>query len=237
MGTETNPSCELQVQHRIDCADQSSRIHIQIVDEEKHIPQPPTEQEKRGKRTIPKTFEELFSEIAHEQDLEICQILNKGRGIKTKRKYSAGEWVVEYIGSLLTKKEADMKAKEYSTDPNIGSFMFYFKSQEKALCIDATIETTKKGRLINHSIRHENIKPIVYIHHNTPRIIFVARKDINIGEELLYDYGERSVQAIKDHPWLASTAEMTSTSTKKNMYYQTRCLQSQKSEKVVSSNT
>ena len=37
---------------------------------------------------------------------------------------------------------------------------------------------------------------------NTPRLILVAKHDIEEETELLYDYGDRSKQSVKDHPWL-----------------------------------
>ena len=37
---------------------------------------------------------------------------------------------------------------------------------------------------------------------DVPRLILVASRDVKAGEELLYDYGERSKVAIESHPWL-----------------------------------
>ena len=37
---------------------------------------------------------------------------------------------------------------------------------------------------------------------NTPRLILFARRHIDIGEELLYDYGDRSKETIEALPWL-----------------------------------
>ena len=36
----------------------------------------------------------------------------------------------------------------------------------------------------------------------TPRLFLVARRHIDIGEELLYDYGDRSKETMEAHPWL-----------------------------------
>ena len=36
-----------------------------------------------------------------------------------------------------------------------------------------------------------------------PRLILVAKKVVEKGEELLYDYGDRSKESLKAHPWLA----------------------------------
>jgi histone-lysine N-methyltransferase SETD8 len=35
-----------------------------------------------------------------------------------------------------------------------------------------------------------------------PRLILVARRPLEEGEELLYDYGDRSKDSLKAHPWL-----------------------------------
>lgn len=37
---------------------------------------------------------------------------------------------------------------------------------------------------------------------NTPRLYFVALRNIAPGEELSYDYGDRRKDVIKDNPWL-----------------------------------
>lgn len=68
--------------------------------------------------------------------------------------------------------------------------------------IDATIEDGSYGRLINHFKNDPNLKPVVKIIHEKPRIVFIALRDIAIGEELAYDYGDRRAQSIKSFPWL-----------------------------------
>jgi histone-lysine N-methyltransferase SETD8 len=37
----------------------------------------------------------------------------------------------------------------------------------------------------------------------SPRLILVAKHDIEPGTELLYDYGDRSKESLAAHPWLA----------------------------------
>ena len=68
--------------------------------------------------------------------------------------------------------------------------------------IDATAESGKLGRLLNHS-RHGNCCTKVVNINNHPHLILVAAKDIESGVELLYDYGDRSKEALEAHPWLA----------------------------------
>ena len=69
--------------------------------------------------------------------------------------------------------------------------------------VDATKETDKLGRLLNHSKLNGNCVTKVIGIGSKPYLILVAARDIQVGEELLYDYGDRSKEAIEAHPWLA----------------------------------
>jgi len=83
--------------------------------------------------------------------VEVAFIENKGRGIKAVRDFAKGEFVVEYAGDLIDIGTAkDLEAK-YSMDTSKGCYMYYFKHKGKQYCIDATSESGRYGRLINHS--------------------------------------------------------------------------------------
>jgi len=69
--------------------------------------------------------------------------------------------------------------------------------------VDATAESGRLGRLVNHS-RWGNLHPRTVEVKGRPRLVLVAKQHIPQGEELLYDYGDRSRDALKNHPWLAS---------------------------------
>jgi histone-lysine N-methyltransferase SETD8 len=79
-------------------------------------------------------------------------------------------------------------------------FIQYFISD---FSIDATAETTRLGRLVNHS-RQGNLQTRTILVKNRPHLVLVARNDIMKGEEILYDYGDRSKESLEHHPWLAS---------------------------------
>ena len=68
--------------------------------------------------------------------------------------------------------------------------------------IDATEESGRLGRLINHSRQRPNLKTKVLEVEGKPRLALMALKEIEQGEELLYDYGDRSKEAVTAHPWL-----------------------------------
>ena len=69
-------------------------------------------------------------------------------------------------------------------------YFLYFKANGRNLCIDATEEKTGFGRLINHSIQFQNVKPCVTDNAGWPEIYFKALHNIGIGEEILFDYGD-----------------------------------------------
>lgn len=77
------------------------------------------------------------------------------------------------------------------------------------LCVDAVIlllipySVAGLGQLMNHSIKHANLKPRKEVDANgLPRIVFMATRDITAQEELLFDYGDRDHHA--EFPWLST---------------------------------
>lgn len=68
--------------------------------------------------------------------------------------------------------------------------------------VDATAETDKLGRLVNHSRNGNLVARIVEVN-SIPHLVLTAKEDISIGVEVSYDYGDRSRESIRHHPWLA----------------------------------
>lgn len=82
-----------------------------------------------------------------------------------------------------------------------------FNSIIRILCnfhfsIDATAETGKLGRLVNHS-RNGNLATKIVTYKNRPHLVLIAKENIKEGEELTYDYGDRTRESLINHPWLA----------------------------------
>ena len=68
--------------------------------------------------------------------------------------------------------------------------------------IDASQDTGRFGRLVNHSISGANTAMKVIPVNKIPRLVLFARRDILSGEEILYDYGDRDPEAWEVFPWL-----------------------------------
>lgn len=86
-----------------------------------------------------------------------------------------------------------------------GCYMYYFNWNNKIWCVDATQPNGRFGRLINHSRKSPNCKTKLIESNGRPHLVFIALRDINKNEEIVYDYGETDKTALKEHPWLSST--------------------------------
>ena len=58
------------------------------------------------------------------------------------------------------------------------------------------------GRLINHSKKFQNVKPVFGHKNGMPFIYFLAVSDICKDDEILYDYGDNSKVSKINFPWL-----------------------------------
>ncbi|TRY93997.1 hypothetical protein DNTS_032818 [Danionella cerebrum] len=136
-----------------------------------------------------------------EKGMMVRYIEGKGRGVFTTQLFQKGQFVVEYHGDLLQMEDARRREAAYAQDPNTGCYMYYFQYQSRTYCVDATRESGRLGRLINHS-KSGNCQTRVHEISGLPHLILTASRDIQEGEELLYDYGDRSRASIQAHPWL-----------------------------------
>lgn len=68
--------------------------------------------------------------------------------------------------------------------------------------VDATRETGRLGRLVNHSATQANATVKVVQLKEEPYLCIFASRDILVGEELLIDYGERRKYILEALPWL-----------------------------------
>ncbi|XP_058137253.1 N-lysine methyltransferase KMT5A isoform X1 [Dasypus novemcinctus] len=147
-----------------------------------------------------KRIDELI-ESGKEEGMKIDLIDGKGRGVIATKQFSRGEFVVEYHGDLIEITDAKKREALYAQDPSTGCYMYYFQYLSKTYCVDATRETNRLGRLINHS-KCGNCQTKLHDIGGVPHLILIAARDIKAGEELLYDYGDRSKASIEAYPWL-----------------------------------
>jgi histone-lysine N-methyltransferase SETD8 len=74
-----------------------------------------------------------------------------------------------------------------------------------ACSIDATASVDSYGlaRYMNHSKENANLKGYLVVdRYQQMHVCFLAKRDIDVGEPLLIDYGERRRDVVASFPWL-----------------------------------
>lgn len=143
---------------------------------------------------------------------------DKGRGVAADCTFRSGDFLCNYKGELITKTEGERRKVDYKEE--LGSYLFFFKHGGKDfwyvvnanryvalmlsvnISIDATEEDGSFGRLINHSRLKPNVKVKIVASDTRPYLCMFAATSIESGQELLYDYGERSKTTIENFAWL-----------------------------------
>ncbi|XP_064628920.1 histone-lysine N-methyltransferase SUV39H2-like isoform X2 [Lineus longissimus] len=115
-------------------------------------------------------------------------IPGKGRGVRATEVIQKNTFIMEYKGDLISASEGDERE---IVDPS--NFRFFFQYKGEYLCIDATNEPlagdATLGRLANHSSKRPNAKVKAVEVDGTPHLCFFAISEIQVGEEVVYNYG------------------------------------------------
>lgn len=108
-----------------------------------------------------------------------------GFGLIAKRRLQEGEMVVDYRGEAMGARVAEAREKLYK---QTGKGCYLFKITE-SLVVDATLAGTL-SRLLNHSCEPNLFAKIVDVEgmSTCSVIMLIARRMIQAGEELTFDY-------------------------------------------------
>ncbi|XP_046567598.1 N-lysine methyltransferase KMT5A-A-like, partial [Haliotis rubra] len=137
-----------------------------------------------------------------------------GFGVFATQTFARGDFLLEYRGSLIDEERAKELERKHSKAKE-GCYMFYFYFQGKKkmhfriffmfsaeICtsnvnnfsIDATEAYASLGRMVNDvDSRHENCVMKLIQHEAQPHLCLFATRDVQVGEELKYDYGDNTV--------------------------------------------
>lgn len=131
---------------------------------------------------------------------EVCMVPRIGRGIRTTRAFQRKDVLLRYFGELVSEAEA---IRRENAGPQIGHFYRYsFTLHEVRYVLDATVDDGTYGRLVNHSRRKPNVHGHALEVDGVPAVVLIASRDLPIGTELRYDYGERRKAVLDANPWL-----------------------------------
>ena len=104
-------------------------------------------------------------------------------GLFAMEKIEYGEMVIEYIGEVIRQKVGDLREKRYEKIGIGSSYLFRVDDDQ---IIDATM-SGNLARFINHSCEPNCTAKIITVE-NQKKIVIYAARDIEIGEEIVYDY-------------------------------------------------
>ncbi|XP_034092633.1 uncharacterized protein LOC117559977 isoform X2 [Gymnodraco acuticeps] len=155
---------------------------------------------RRRKPPLKDAIEHASEAVDKTAKLEVMYINSfKGRGVFATSHFQKGDFVVEYRGELIHSEESQKRRRIYHVSCAV--FMFDFYWQERTWCVDAAQEDSSLGRLVNDDHKHPNCKMKKVMAENKPHLCLFALRDINPGEEIIYDYGGT------DWPWRKQVGE------------------------------
>ncbi|KAI9094630.1 hypothetical protein DFS34DRAFT_582658 [Phlyctochytrium arcticum] len=104
-------------------------------------------------------------------------------GLFAMERIEMNEFVIEYIGEIVRQKVADHREKNYEREGIGSSYLFRIDN-------DHIIDATKRGnmaRFINHNCEPNCSAKIITVA-GKKRIVIYAKREIEGGEEITYDY-------------------------------------------------
>ncbi|XP_038063255.1 uncharacterized protein LOC119733959 isoform X4 [Patiria miniata] len=155
----------------------------------------------RSKRKRVNPLHEAEKFIEHQQDRRglVTKYINGiiGNGVFAEESFEKGDFLLQYHGDLISANEAHRREAVY---PERNTYMYFFVHASKTMCIDAT-HSALMGRMVNDG-QDANCKMKKMVIGNTPALALFATRQIEAGEQLLYDYGG------DDLPWRNHPVDM-----------------------------
>ena len=122
------------------------------------------------------------------EKLEVFTLEDGGRGVRATVDIPQNMFIAEYEANILTPDQAEERERRHQIEGE-NLYMLDASYDNRRVIFDATYRSDSIARLINHSKKNANLllrKPIEI--KGKLRIGFIAKKNIQKGEQLLFDY-------------------------------------------------
>lgn len=144
--------------------------------------------------------------------IEIFETDNKGKGLKALETIKKGSYICKYEGAYISRDEANKRWEIYDKE-GLNYILLYrevkyihiyqllifknsLKNEINEVIIDATESIDSFGRYLNHSCDPNLEVHAVRVETIIPIIAFFANRDIEINEELTFDYSPDCIYYI-----------------------------------------
>lgn len=125
--------------------------------------------------------------------LEVYCTGTKGWGVRTLEPVPNGTFVCEYAGEVISFEEA--RRRQLAQKPEENNYIISVREHAGTGSITETfVDPTmvgNVGRFLNHSCQPNLFMQPVRVHSVVPRLALFAGQDIEIMEELMFDYSGR----------------------------------------------
>ncbi|CAL2042162.1 unnamed protein product [Caenorhabditis brenneri] len=125
---------------------------------------------------------------------------DKGSGVRAEELIGAGEFICEYAGECIGEEEVERRCKEFEGEDNYTlTLREHFGDRIVKTFIDPRLHGNI-GRFLNHSCDPNCEIVIVRLGKMIPIAAIFAKRDIESGEELCYDYGVSGIEGPNRKP-------------------------------------
>lgn len=131
--------------------------------------------------------------VQHGRKVPLCIFRTStgcGWGVKTLRAVSAGEFICEYVGEVISFDEAERRGKGYDAEGRTYLFDLDFERNDFPYTVDAATYGNV-AHFINHSCQPNLGVWAVWINcidPNLPKLALFATRSIEKGKEITFDY-------------------------------------------------
>ena len=121
--------------------------------------------------------------LHHAQFLYVSSSKIAGLGVYSRIKIPPNQPLIQYVGEVMRERIADLRESRYDQEGHYGTYIFRIEGEQ---VIDATI-IGGMARFINHSCNPNCASKPIQLGDKISIIIF-SKREIEVGEELSYDY-------------------------------------------------
>lgn len=136
-----------------------------------------------------------------------------GWGVKTDQTIKQGQFICQYVGEVITFEEAEKRGREYDARGLTYLFDLDFNSVENPYVVDAA-HLGNVSHFINHSCEPNLGVWAVWadcLDPNLPMLALFATRDIDAGEELCFDYLQKSSDSDDNEANVSSQNQVVTT--------------------------